>query len=160
MDRFTWAIATGVVAISLAALVSAIWVRRAESPPDLSTPQGVATAYILAIQRNEPDRAWDMLASPEAAGVPMGPRAEGMTREIFRQQVYNAPTRGGQDRRLRILQSQVSGEVAKVNLEVTYFWSGPFGVGGGSNTSTRTIELRRHEATWRIAAAPSVWELR
>lgn len=160
MDRFTWGIVAGVVAISLAALVSAIWVGRGESPPDPSTPEGVATAYILAIQNKEPDKAWDMLASPEAAGGPkMGPRGERLTRESFRQQVYNAPPRGQQNKRLRMLGSQVTGDVARVNLEITRFFSGPFGLGGSSSSETRTFELRRHEATWRITAAPVLWEL-
>jgi len=76
VDRFTWAVAGGVIAICVVALASVLATRAGQQPPDLSTPDGVAVAYALAVQNQDPDRAWGLLASPDAAtlyGSPVGP---------------------------------------------------------------------------------------
>ena len=159
MDRWTWGLVAGVIAICAIALGVAALGRVNQAPPDLSTPQGVATAYILAIQNHEPDAAWDLLASPQAAAGPFpGPRGESLTREAFRQQVLNQPR--PTNRRLRMIGSTISGDTAKVEIEIS-FDSRPFFFGGspGGNGQTRTFELKRQDATWRITAAPAIFDL-
>ena len=158
MDRWTWGLVAGVIGICFVALAAAIVTRASPGPPDLATPEGVATAYILAIQNREPGQACDLLASPEAAAGPFpGPRGETITRETFRQQVLNQPR--PTNRRLRLIGSTISGDTAKVEIEITY-GSGRF-LGGSpsANAQTRTFELKRQGASWRITAAPSVFDL-
>lgn len=160
MDRWTWALVVGIVAISVAALAAAVFARVTQPPPDLTTPEGVTTAYILAIQGREPDRAWDMLDSPQAAGGPFpGPRGASLTRETFRQQVLNLHR--PENRRLRVLGTTTSGDVARVELQITTLASGPplLGNFGGGMTQTRIFELQRRESTWRISSAPPIWDL-
>lgn len=154
MDRFTWAVVAGVVGICVVALGSVLIPRVAERPPDLSSPDGVALAYALAIQKQDPDQAWALLASPEAAGpyvgpgfpppvlVPQPPPATvgqpppaptavpkagppAATQEQFRQAIYNVnPQRQGPGRRLRITSTTTSGERARVQMEVSFLQRG------------------------------------
>jgi hypothetical protein len=157
MERWTLSLVVAIVAICVVALAVAIGVRATQPPPDLTTPEGVATAYILAIQQRDPDRAWDLLDSPQAVGS-FGPRGETPTREAFRQQVLNFPR--PENRRLRILGATPSGETARVEIQVTFLPSGPPFLGMGSGmTQTRIVELRRREGTWRITSTPPIWDL-
>jgi hypothetical protein len=158
MDRWTWGLVAGIVAICAVALGAALVSRGAQTPPDLATPEGVAVTYILAIQNREPDQAWDMLTGPEAAAGPFpGPRGEVLTRETFRQQVLNQPRQNS--RRLRLLGSSVSGDTAKVEVQLTYGSGSFLGGSPSANAQTRTFELKRQGATWRISAAPPVFDL-
>lgn len=158
MDRWTWGLVAAILAISVVALGAAI-ATRAGQAPDLATPDGVAAAYLLAIQNREADQAWDLLASPQAAAGPFpGPRGETMTRETFRQQVLNQPRPG--NRRLRIIGTTLSAETARVEIEVTFSASGPPLLAPASGfAQIRIFELRRQGETWRITAAPPIWEL-
>lgn len=156
MDRLTWGVIGGVVALSLAAVLMVLLVRPAAAPPDLSTPAGAATAYILAIQDKRADEAWELLDTPEAAGVPMGP-GRPATLETFRQQVNNVHS--APNKRIRIVDSSQTGDTARVDLEITSVSSGPFFFGGGSHSRPHTFSLRQRPAGWRITAAPPMWEL-
>src|ERR671930_2101460 len=63
MDRFTFAVVGGVLALVAAGLVTAVSLRgQVGSAPDLSTPAGVALAYAVAEQRGDAQAAWDLLA--------------------------------------------------------------------------------------------------
>ena len=154
VDRFTWGVAIAVVALSVIAVASVAVARQQARPPDLGTAGGVVTAYIGAIQDKQVDEAWDLLASPEAAGI--GPPS-GTTREAFRQQVTSVPRQG--NKRIRIVDSQPSGDTARVDVEITTITSGPVWFGPGSYSRTVTFSLKRERESWRITAAPSVWEL-
>ncbi len=159
MDRWTGGLVAGIVALCAVALGVAVISRATQGPPDLSTPQGVATAYVLAIQNREPDVAWDLLATPAAAGGPIGPpgRREELAKDDFSRQVLNQQR--SSDRRLRLLGTTTSGDVARVELEVKYEGGGPWFFGNRSNAQSRTFELKRSDQTWRITVAPSIYEL-
>lgn len=159
MDRFTWAIVGGVVALCVAALASVVMLRASQPPPDLSTPAGVATAYILAIQNRDPDAAWELLASPDAAFPRLRrPPGEGpLTRERFRQEVLNLYRQ--ENKRLRVVATIPGADVARVEVEIAWVRSGPPLLGSAPPPRTMLFELKRQGATWRITSAPPLWDL-
>lgn len=157
MDRFTWGVVIGVVALSFAAIVSVLVVRSGQAPPDLSTSEGVVTAYVLAIQNNRPDAAWELLTGPEAVSGSFRPPGGALTRDSFRNDVNNA-YRGG-NRRVRILSSNLTGDTAQVLVEVSNVPSGPGVLFGGTYSRTVNFSLVGQGNTWRINAAPPMWEL-
>jgi hypothetical protein len=157
VDRFTWGVVVGVVSLCLAALVSILVVRSGQAPPDLSTPDGTATAYIVAIQDNQPDAAWELLSGPEALSSTFRAPGSNATRDSFRNDVNNASRPG--NRRIRILSTSGTGETAQVQVEVTNVASGPGVLFGGSSSHTTNFSLVHQGGTWRINSAPPVWEL-
>jgi hypothetical protein len=160
MDRPTWALIIGVLGIAILALGAATLSRNGQAPPDLTTPEGVVTAYILAVQNKEPDKAWELLASPVALTGPFpgsGGRVDTLTQENFRQQVLNSQRSG--NRRLRILNTTVTESTARVDVETTYVNDDPFQFGSRGTPQTRAFELKRADAGWRITAAPQLFEL-
>ena len=157
MDRFTWGVVIGVVSLSLAAIVSILVVRSGQAPPDPSTPEGVATAYIQAIQSNQPDAAWALLTGPEAVSGSFRAPGTTTTQDSFRNEVNNVHRSG--NRRLRILSAVVTGDAAQVQIEVTNVPAGPDVLFGGSFSRTTNFSLVRQGNTWRINSAPPVWEL-
>jgi hypothetical protein len=158
MDRFTWLLTGAVAALCAVALGLVALTRSAQPAPDLSSPEGVVSTYLLALQNRDPDRAWDLLASPQALVTPFpGPRGEQPTRETFRQQVLNQPR--SSNRRVRIVGTTPSGDSARVEVEIIYTASGPFDFGAPPPGQTRIFELARRDGAWRITAAPPVFDL-
>src|SRR5690348_9382385 len=69
MDRLTWPIVGGVLALVAAGLIAAAVTRDHTPPPDMSTPSGVVVAYASAEQRGDGSAAWNLLArSAQARG--------------------------------------------------------------------------------------------
>ena len=156
MDRFTWGVVGAVALLSLAAIVSVFAVRSAQPAPDLSTPEGVVIAYIQAVQNKDADRAWELLTGPEAVSGP--PRSAGIDpKDSFRNEVNNAYRSG--ERRLRIVDSTITGDTAKVTVEVTNVPAGPGIFFDGSNSHPVNFSLVRRDGAWRINSAPYIWEL-
>ena len=158
MDRFTWGAVVAVVVLCGVAIGSVLVGRQTTAPPDMGTPEGVVTAYVVAIQEKRADDAWSLLASPRAAQS--GPRfeSEDETLDGFRRTVNN--TYGGNNRRMRILEVKRESETARVDVDVTTVSAEPFWFGIPSSSRTVTFNLKRDGATWKITSAPSVWELR
>ncbi len=160
MDRPTWLLTIGILAVAVVALVAAVVSRTVQAPPDLSTPEGVASAYILAVQNREPDKAWGLLESPAAVAGPFARAVGGdnaTPREQFRQEVLNSSRPG--NRRLRVLGSTSTGATARVEIETRFVESGPFRFGGGGNPQTRVFELKQTPSGWRITTAPPLFDL-
>lgn len=150
-------LAGGILGICALAVGTAAIQRGGQTATDPSTPEGVVSTFIRAVQNRDPDAAWDLLAAPEAARASHpGPRTETPTREAWRQQVINASR--PPNRRIRMIGIERAGETARVNLEITYSSSGPFGLGGGFS-QTRTFELTMVSGAWRITIAPSIYDL-
>ena len=125
MDRFTFAVVGGVLALVAAGLITAATLRgQVGSTPDLSTPGGVALAYALAEQRGDRDR---FLAR---AGHTQPDNAY-----------------------LSIDSARVDGDTASVTLVETYPGSGGI-LGRTSYTSRATVRLLREPAGWRITVPP------
>src|SRR6266508_6826205 len=156
MDRFTWAVAGGVVVLAIVAIVTAS-VMRGAPPPDPSTPGGVAAAYVLAIQSKQADQAWELLDSPRAIDLPGSRGNASATKDDFRRQVNN--TSSDRNKRIRLLQTEQNAETARVDLEITHVNQAPVLLGGGSYSRTVTMSMKRSGESWRITAAPSLYEL-
>jgi hypothetical protein len=69
VDRFTAAIVAGVLGLVIVSVAIAVLLRGREMAPDLGTPGGVALAYELALQRGDPEQAWDLLATSAKAAT-------------------------------------------------------------------------------------------
>lgn len=145
IDRFTWLVVAAVALLAVTALASLLINRPGRQSPDLSTPGGVVTAYVQAIQAQQVDQAWNLLA-PEAGGRPYN-------KVQFRQEVQYAhrPTSG----RIRITNVTQAGDTATVQLEVTDvsgdLFSNPY-------SQTVTVSLRRQGPSWLITSDPGPWQ--
>jgi hypothetical protein len=141
MDRFTWAIVVGVVALVVAGLAVAGTLRGRDTPPDLSTPSGVVLAYALAEQRGDGQVAWDLLAMSVQA------RAD---HDRF---LARFGSRGTDRAYLSVEDEQGSGDTRSVVLVRTFPGSGSL-FGGSSYANRTTVRLAREPAGWRITVPP------
>jgi hypothetical protein len=160
MDRFTWAAVIAIVALCAAAMITVVVPRATQNPPDLTTPDGVVVAYITAIQDKRADDAWALLDSPQAISGWYGdPRSSsGPTQEWFRQQVNNTYT-GNRNSRIRIVETRIEGDTARIDAEVTRFSDSMPLFGSGSSSTTVTFNAQRRDGSWRITSSPSIWQL-
>ena len=71
-------------------------------------------------------------------------------------QVNNNFRRG--DRRLRIVESKVTDDTARVDVEITTFSDGDL-FGPSSRSETVTFNLKRRDGAWRITSSPSLYQL-
>jgi hypothetical protein len=146
VDRFTWGIVVGAVLLVAAGIGIVAAVQRAPAPADLSTPEGVVRAYVEALDRGQPERAWDLLADRLQAEVS---RDEFVRRTT---QSFGGPREG----RVAIEQVVVEGNTARVELSRTFSGSGgPFGLFGPSSyTSRQTARLELQGGRWKITVPP------
>jgi hypothetical protein len=145
VTRFTWGIVVGVLVLVGVSIGLALVLPRTQPAPDLETPDGVALAYGLAMQRREPEAAWDLLSSEAQTRT---------TRERFISRASDIA--GSYERaRLSVEDTRVTGDTARVELVRTYSGSGgPFGLGSGTNSNRSTINLVREQQGWRISSPP------
>jgi len=146
MDRFTYAVIGGVLALVVVGLGAAAILRGREGPPDLDTPGGVVMAYVLAEQQGDAETAWNLLAPSAQA------RAD---RELF---LARAGHRGGERAYLSFEDERLDGTSASLVLVQTY--PGSTGVFGRSSYSNRTtVRLSREASDWRITVPPDEYLL-
>jgi len=158
MDRFTWAFAAGGLAICVVAIAS-VFIVRAAGPPPLSTPAGVVTAYVQAVRDRDADRAWGLLGPAAAVGsVPPPPGSNTTTRDAFRRQVAGLPENGTTSSRIRIAETTINGDSARVAVEITTTTGGP-ALFGGEYSRSLTFGLKRVNGDWRIDTAPAPYEI-
>ena len=142
MDRFTFAVVGGVLALVAAGLVTAASLRgQVGSAPDLNTPAGVALAYAAAEQRGDAQAAWDLLAT---SAQQRGDRERFLAR-AGHSQPDNAYLSTDEER--------VDGDTASVTLVETYPGSGGL-LGRATYANRVTIRLARESAGWRITVPP------
>ncbi|HYS30226.1 MAG TPA: hypothetical protein VEQ12_12120 [Candidatus Limnocylindria bacterium] len=134
-----------VALLAVTALASLLINRPGQRSPDLTTPSGVVTAYVQAIQAQQVDQAWNLLA-PEAEGRPYN-------KVQFRQEVQYSHRQSS--RRIRITSVSQTGDTATVQLEITDVSGDLLGT---SYSQTATVNLRRQDASWRITSDPSPWQ--
>jgi hypothetical protein len=145
MDRFTWAIVGGVLALVVGGLVAAATIRGRETAPDLNTPSGVVLAYALAEQRGDGQAAWDLLAPSVQARA---------NRDRFIARLGSHAT----DRAYLSVESErLEADGASVVLVRTYPGSGI--LGGSSYNNRSTVRLGREPVGWRITAPPDEYLL-
>lgn len=144
MDRFTYALAAGVLALVVGGLATAVAVRGRSAPPDLSTPGGVVLAYAAAEQRGDRLAAWNLLDPSLQARN---------NRDAF----LAGPS--DDDRAyLTIEDERIEADGATVVLVRTYPSAGSVFDGGGYS-SRSTVRLARQGADWRITAPPDRYRL-
>jgi hypothetical protein len=157
VDRFTWGVVIGVLALAIVAFTMVVLNRVTEAPPDLTTAEGTVHAFIAAVRDRRADDAWELLAGPEAldrSTYPNGPRK---TETDFQREV-NSMHRPS-NRRVRIAEVRQNEGTATVDVEIVSTSNGPFFLGGGSHTRRVAFSLRQVQGQWRITAAPSLWEI-
>jgi hypothetical protein len=143
IDRFTWLVAVGSVALILVGVGLAMVLGRGEPAIDLDTPGGVTLAYELAIQRGEADAAWELLSSSARAGT---------TRQEFLARA--AGIGRGADARFSVDNVRVSGDTAHLDLVRVVPSGGFLGLGAGTRTSRDPVTLQREAGQWRISVPP------
>jgi hypothetical protein len=143
MDRFTRLFVGGVLALVGAGLVTAVAVRGRDTPPDLTTPGGVVLAYALALQNDQPQAAWDLLATP--------------VQDRNDRDLFIAHARIDDDAALSTDNVQVTnGSSATVVLLRRHPAAGLFG-GYDGYTNRDTVVLVREADNWRISVPPDPW---
>ena len=138
-----------VALLTVTALGSLLINRANQRQPDLSTPDGVVTAYIQAIQAGDADTAWNLLA-PERVQQP--PLKTGNTKEQFQSQVQS--NRRQSSSRIRISSVTTSGDTATVVVEITQTSGDLF---SGAYSHFETVTLRREGASWLITSDAYPW---
>ena len=136
MDRFTYTLAAGVLALVVGGLATAAVVRGRSAPPNLSTPAGVVLAYAEAEQRGDGLAAWDLLDPSVQA------RSDRDT--------FLARTPDGDRVYLTVEDERIDADGATVVLVRTYPGSGGL-FGSGGYASRNTVRLARTTAGWRIS---------
>ena len=144
MDRFTWAIVGGTVALIAVAIAAVLIVRRNPTLADLTTPDGVVRAYVEALETGRPERAWELLGERQQADVP---------RDEFVRRASGA-FRAGREGRMAIEATEVTGDTARVDVSRTYTGGGPPIFGPSSYTNRFTARLERQRGEWRITVPP------
>jgi hypothetical protein len=139
-DRFLIGILVGIGILVILAL--ALFFTRQDNQEYVSdaTPEGVVQNYILALYKDDYDKAYSYLA--EADYKP--------TYNEFRQAFFNHfldPGSAG----LEIGETEIVGEEAYVNVYLIYSPSGPFSSG---YRNTETAHLERQGGEWKLLQMP------
>jgi hypothetical protein len=140
VDRLTLGVALAVLVLVAIGIGVAIVVGRVQPAPDVSTPEGVTLAYELAIQRGEPDNAWDLLSSQAQAAT---------TRQEFLARASGLSRRG--DVRLSVENVRIDGDTTHLDVARTIPTSGFLGFGAGSFTTRSPVTLVHERDAWRIS---------
>jgi len=146
VDRFTWGVSVGAVALIVAALAAVLLLQRAPAPVDLTTPEGVVRAYVQALDTSQPEDAWNLLGQRQQAEIS---RDEFVRRATT---AYRSPHNG----RIAIESTTVEAMTARVEMSRTYSGGGgPFGIFGSSSYNNRfTARLEQQSGRWRITVPP------
>lgn len=146
-DRLTWVVVAAVAALTVTAIAVLILNRTDKTHPDLSTPEGVVTAFIRAVQAGNADEAWSYI-SPQAT-MASGPPFKGpfTTKEQFRSEMRSGSS--APSSRIRIVNVRNTGTSAVVDVELT---SAPGGLFGSAYSHTESISLDRSQGSWLITS--------
>jgi hypothetical protein len=147
MDRFTWLVASAVLALVIGGVAAAALMRAHDPPPDLTTASGVVLAYAQAEQRGDSETAWELLATPVK---------ERTGRERFLTRSHTFDDRGEY---LTTENERDNGDLGTVTLVTTY--PGSVGLWGRTSLSERqSVRLTREADGWRITEAPDsyLWD--
>jgi hypothetical protein len=150
VDRSSRLVLAAAGILTILGIGTAVLASTSSPAADVSTPLGVVTAYVRAIQAGDGDRAWALTAlntsPPPAPGEPPRPF---LSKDDFRQQVqYSRQTTGP---RIRVLSSSQSADAASVQLEVSHASGNPL---TGADTQQVLIDLTRQADGWRITSDP------
>jgi hypothetical protein len=139
-DRFLLGILIGIAVVIIAAL--ALFFLRQAQPvyePE-STPDGVVHNYVVAIQKEDYNRALSYLANAQ--------NRPDIIR--FRQDMINL-NQNLSGYSLQIGDTQINGDSANVVVDIIQANSGPF---GGSSSQSQNATLVRETSGWKISSMP------
>ncbi len=146
VDRWLLGIVGGAVVLVVVALAVALS-RAAPEYREGSEPDDIVFNYLLAIQRDDFDRAYSYL-SPDLPGYPDSARA---MRADLRRSGFSET-----DSSYAIIDTVVRGDQATVTVRETRV--APGGLFGSSQfSSTFTMDLQRTDAGWRLVSG-SGWQ--
>ena len=154
LDRSSRLVLTGVAILTIAGIGATLLTASSSPASHVSTPLGVVTTYVRAIQAGDADRAWGLTAvstTPPAQNEPPRPF---LSRDDFRAQVQSS--RQSTSPRTRILSSSQSVDTATVLLEVSHASGNPL---TGVSSDQLTISLTRQADGWRITSDPAPWQV-
>ena len=139
-DRFLIGILVGIGVLVIVAL--ALFFTRQDNQEYVSdaTPEGVVQNYVLALYKDDYDKAYSYLANADNK-----PTYNEFRRAFFNQLVN--PGNAG----LEIGETEIVGEEAYVNMYVTYSPSGPFSSG---YRNTELARLERQGGEWKLLQMP------
>ena len=154
IDRSSRLVLVSVATLSIAGVAATLLTSLGRPSSDLSTPLGVVTTYVRAIQAGDADRAWALTTVTTTQPDPNAPPRPFLSKDDFRQQV--ATSRQLTSPRIRILSSSQGADAASVQLEVSHASANPL---TGSRTEQFTLDLHRQADGWRIISDPAPWQV-
>lgn len=149
-DKFLIAIVAGIVLLIAAAFLVVLLQPSPEYQAE-DTPEGVTHNYLLALQREEYDRAYRYL-SPSLPGYPHSP--DTFYRDVG--SIWSLRDLQEGSVTLTVESSQITGERAVVSVRQTTFYGGEL-FDSGQSTSFLDVDLRLEEGEWKIVGADRYW---
>jgi hypothetical protein len=146
MDRFTWGIVAGALALVVVGLASVTLLQRPAPPPNLSTPEGVVRAYMVAMADGRFEDGWDLLATTARTNV---------TRDEFIRRATESRTPRERAGRALIERVEIDGSVARVDVARILESGGLFVP--STYTDRTTVRLERERGDWRITVPPETY---
>lgn len=140
-DKFLWGIIAGIVIVAILA-IALYFARRnaAAGLPDTTTPEGVVSAYVLAVQQQDWERAYAFLADAPNRPDPARFRRVGIE-ELSNQRNAGVDIEG----------SRVTGDQAEVDLAVVNVSGGLF---ADVYRNPGVALLERQDGAWKIREMP------
>lgn len=150
-DRFLIGIVAGIAVLVVVVLALALLRPNQPGYQLDDTPEGVAHNYLLALQLEEYERAYDYL-SPSLLGYPADV-------DVFVRHVQDHRWSFGyydDDVSLAIEAVNVTGDRAKIAVRKTKFYRGRL-FDSGQHSDTFDMTLRYHEGAWKVAESDRYW---
>ena len=152
IDRPSRLALAGVGILTIVGVAATLLTGSSRPAANASTPAGVVTTYVVAVQAGDANKAWGVLAQSgqSTAGEPPRPV---LSETDFRSQVQS--TRQPTSPRVRILAVHQSSDTASIQLEVSHASGNPL---TGTATQQVTLDLARRAGGWRITSDPQPWQ--
>ena len=153
IDRSSWLALAGVGILTIAGIGATLLSSAGSPAADSSTPLGVVTNYVRAIQAGDAYKAWFLVTPNVNQSIPGEPPRPVPTEEDFRQQVQSS--RQPTSPRVRVLTVSQSADTATVQLEVSRASGNPL---TGASTQQLAVMLARQADGWKITSDPFPWQ--
>jgi ketosteroid isomerase-like protein len=153
IDRPSWLALAGVGILTIAGIGATLLSSAGSPAADPSTPLGVVTSYIRAVQAGDASKAWALITPNVNQSVPGEPPRPVPTEDDFRQQVQSS--RQPTSPRVRVLNVTQSADTATVQLEVSRASGNPL---TGVSSQQVPVMLARQADGWKITSDPFPWQ--
>jgi len=153
IDRSSWLALAGVGILTVVGIGATLLSSAGSPTADSSTPLGVVTNYVRAIQAGDATRAWDLLTPNVNQSAPGEPPRPVPTEDDFRQQVQSS--RQPTSPRVRVLNVSQSADTATVQLDVSRASGNPL---TGASSQQVGVIVARQANGWKITSDPFPWQ--